>query len=87
MPPTSLNDFITVYESSDAGTGDPTKTTWQFFVGAKPVTTTNSFLAETVRLAIMTNSKVMVTVNGNTLTQVRIALKAPAKSRATKKAR
>jgi hypothetical protein len=67
--------FVTVFESSDAGTGDPAKTLWQFFVDTQAVTTANHFLAETVRLAIETNSRVQTTFNpadGNKLSQVRI---------------
>ena len=70
--------YVTVYESSDGGTGDPAKTLWQFFVGGHPVTTENHFLAETVRLAIDTNSRVRVTYDadqGNKLSQVRIEFK------------
>jgi hypothetical protein len=56
-----VKGYITVYESSDGGTGDPAKTAWQFFVGNQPVTTENHFLAETVRLAVETSSEVQVT--------------------------
>ena len=66
--------LVTVFESSDGGSGDPAKTTWQFFVGSQPVTTANHFLAQTVRLAVDTNSQVQVTFDAtNTLSQVRIA--------------
>jgi hypothetical protein len=67
---------VTVYESSDGGTGDPAKTFWQFFIGNQPVTTTNPFLAETVRLALETNSELQATYDpakANVLSQVRIA--------------
>ena len=67
--------YVKVYESSDGGTGDPHKTTWQFFVDEQAVSTTNRYLAETVRLAVETSSQVRVTYdpqNGNALFQVRI---------------
>jgi hypothetical protein len=68
--------FVDVFESSDGGTGDPTKTVWQFFVAGSAFITKNSNLAETVRLAIETNSQLMVTADANnTATQVRIAFK------------
>jgi hypothetical protein len=70
--------YITVYESSDGGTGDLAKTTWQFFVGPQAVNTANQFFAETARLAIETNSPVTVTfdpTSQNKLSQVRIAFK------------
>jgi hypothetical protein len=55
------NGYVTVYEASDGGSGDPAKTTWQFFVGTQAVNTTNHFLAQTARLAVNTNSRVQVT--------------------------
>jgi hypothetical protein len=65
--------FVTVFEASDGATGNPEDTTWQFFVGKKPVITKNHFLAQAVRLAIETNSQVQVTFEDpNTLSQVRI---------------
>jgi hypothetical protein len=64
--------YVMVYESSDGGTGDPAKTRWQFFVGDVAVSTDNHFLAETVRLAIDTNSRVQVTHQDGTASQVRI---------------
>ena len=36
-----IEDYVTVYESTDGGTGDPRKTFWQFFVGATTVSTDN----------------------------------------------
>jgi hypothetical protein len=73
-----IKGYITVYESSDAGTGKPANTTWQFFVGAQPVSTKNSFFAETVRLALQTNSMVLATFDGtNNLSEVRVAFTAP----------
>ena len=71
----TVNDFIKVFESSDGGSGDPAKTIWQFFVGAQAVTTTNRTIAETMQLAVNTNSKVQVTYDptvGNTMSQARI---------------
>jgi hypothetical protein len=78
MAATQVEGYVCVYESSDGGTGDPAKTFWQFFVGAQPVTTANHYLAETMRLAVETNSKVKVTYDpaaGNTISQARIAFK------------
>ena len=71
----TIDDFVTVYESSDGGSGNPAKTFWQFFVGKQPVTTENHQIAETIRLAIKTNNKVQVTFDendGNTISQVRM---------------
>jgi hypothetical protein len=67
--------LVTVYESSDGGTGDPARTFWQFFVGPQPVKTENHYLADTVQLAIRTNSRVKVTYDpaaGNMASQVRL---------------
>lgn len=73
----NVTGHVTVYESSDGGSGDPAKTTWQFFVGTQPVNTTNQFLAQTIRVAIQTNSQVQVTFDNTTktLSQVRIEFK------------
>ena len=67
MAAASATGSVTVYESSDAGSGDPTKTFWQFFVdtargpgGTIAVRTRNVRLAETMRFAIETKSKVRV---------------------------
>lgn len=65
--------YIRVYESSDGGSGDPAKTSWQFFVDKLPVTTQNEQMAKTVRLALITCSPVQVTFDAkNVLSQVRI---------------
>jgi len=72
----NIDGYITVYESSDGGTG--VNTFWQFFVNQQPVLTENQFIAETMRLAISTNSKVNVTYDpekGNTMSQARIEFK------------
>lgn len=70
-----VTGFITVYESSDGGTGSGEKTSWQFFVGTHPVSTKNPYLAETVRLAIKTDKMITATVDeSGFLSQVRIAL-------------
>lgn len=69
------NGYITVFEASDAGTGDPRKTIWQFFVDRQPVVTTNPQIAKTARLAIETAARVDVTYdenNGNVVSQVRM---------------
>lgn len=71
----TIEGHVTVFESSDGGTGDPVKTIWQFFVEAQPVRTENRFLAETMRLAVDTSSKVRVTYDenkSNTMSQARI---------------
>jgi hypothetical protein len=70
--------YVTVYESSDGGSGDPNATFWQFFVdpGNAPrqaVTTKNFRLAKTMALAIKTSSRVSVTYGAkNEMEQVRI---------------
>jgi hypothetical protein len=74
----NVEGYITVYESSDGGTGDPAKTVWQFFVGIQPVNTENRWITETMQLAINTSSKVQVTYNqekGNVISQARIEFK------------
>ena len=77
MSVSNVTGHITVYESSDGGTGDPAKTTWQFFIGTQPVNTTNQFFAQTIRVAIQTNSQVQATFDNTTnkLSQVRIEFK------------
>lgn len=78
--------YITVYESSDGGTGEAAQTFWQFFVDENPVipadrvnvTTENFRMAETIRLAIDKDQKVKVTYddeNQNKISQVRIEFK------------
>jgi hypothetical protein len=79
----SIEGYVTVFESSDGGTGVPEMTLWQFFVDPGtspviPVTTKNQRMAETVRFAIETNNRVRITYNdgaGNPMTQARIAFK------------
>ena len=72
-----LEGYVTIYESSDGGSGDPRDIIWQFFVGPEPVNTKNPYIAETMRLAISTNSQVRVThdPNNRTLSQARIRFK------------
>jgi hypothetical protein len=58
--------YVTVFESSDGGSGNPGNTNWQFFVdpGNAPrqqVTTKNQQLADTIRFAVETSSRVRVT--------------------------
>jgi hypothetical protein len=68
-----VEGYVCVYEASDGGTGNPAKTIWQFFVGGQPVKTENHWLAETMRLAVKTNSKVKVTYDqNNVMSQARI---------------
>lgn len=73
----NIEDYVTVFESSDGGTGNPVKTFWQFFVGAQAVNTENPFIAETMRLAVKTSSKVQVTFDEktHTMSQARIEFK------------
>lgn len=71
----NVTGYVTVFESSDGGSGDPARTFWQFFVGTQAVTTSNPLLAETMRLAVETNSRVGVTFDpeaGKTMSQARI---------------
>jgi hypothetical protein len=69
----TLKGRISVYESSDGGSGDPRRTTWQFFVGEQAVSTLNPDHAKTIQLALQKNSEVQVTVdNAQRVTQVRI---------------
>lgn len=73
-----IEDYVTVFESTDGGTGDPAKTFWQFFVGIQPVITKNPLIAETMQFAIKTSSKVRVSFDpaaGNTMSQARIEFK------------
>src|SRR5436309_1619703 len=66
--------YIKVFEASDAGTGDPLQTIWQFFVDNQPVTTTNEHLAHAAMLAVKTASRVRVTYDAgsNVASQVRM---------------
>lgn len=81
--------FITVYESSDGGTGDPNMTFWQFFVfdvatsQAVAFRTKNRDLAKTMRLAIETNSQVEVFTDDTTndMSQAKILFKYICESR------
>ena len=69
----NITGHVTVYESSDGG--KPSNgTTWQFFVGGVAVKTENHWLAQTMRLAILTNTKVAVTYDAadKTMSQARI---------------
>jgi hypothetical protein len=50
--------YITIFEASDRGTGNPLDTIWTLLVGGVRVTTTNERLAETAELAITTASRV-----------------------------
>lgn len=76
----AIDGYVTVYEFSDGGTGDPNQTLWQFIVdpGNAPrefVTTSNHQLAETMRLAVKTNSRVLVSYKdnaGHSMEQARI---------------
>ena len=79
-----IEGYVTVFESSDGGSGDPAKTFWQFFVGTQPVSTENPLIAETMRLAVNTSSKVRVTFDqsaGNKMSQARIEFKYVCNSR------
>ena len=74
MASANVTGYVTRYESSDGGSGDATKTVWQVFVGNKPVNTTNRHLAETVPLALLTDSQIDVTYDDGdgVVSQVRI---------------
>jgi glutathionylspermidine synthase len=78
-----VNGYVTVYESTDGGSGKPEDTLWQFFVEGRAVTTRNPNLAETMRLAIDTNSKVRVSFNeaDKVMLQARIEFKYICESR------
>ena len=87
-----IEGYVTVFESSDGGSGQAADTFWQFFIGGQPenfidgqpVTTRNPLLAETIRLAVNTSSKVRVTFDpnrGNVMSQARIAFKYVCNSR------
>jgi hypothetical protein len=69
-----IEGHVSVYESSDGGTGDPAKTHWIFFVGGQALNTDNKQIAETMRLAVTTNSIVRVQFDptGPTVTQARL---------------
>src|SRR5215472_3266334 len=78
----TIDGYVTVYESTDGGRGDPRQTFWQFFVdpGRTPreaVNTKNPRHAETMRFAVETNSKVTVSYDDNSheIAQVRIEFK------------
>ncbi|MDZ4861588.1 MAG: hypothetical protein SGI88_21655 [Candidatus Hydrogenedentes bacterium] len=70
----NANGYVRVYESTDGGTGKPEDTTWMFFVGADSFATANPFHAETIRFAIKTNNRVMVTYDetNKSISQVRM---------------
>jgi hypothetical protein len=75
MASVTVEGLVSVFESSDGGTGDPTKTTWQFFVAGKSCNTKNHSMAETVRLAVYSNTPVRVIFDdatGDTILQVRM---------------
>jgi hypothetical protein len=69
-----VTGYIKVFEASDGGSGDPRKTTWQFFVDAQPVITTNESIADTARLAVKTACRVKVTYdeNAHVISQMRM---------------
>lgn len=85
----TVNGLVTVYESSDGGTGNAEDTFWVFFVESDPTTpgnrvpvnTKNFRMAETIRLAIKTGQKVTVTFDDedaegrNRISQARIEFK------------
>ncbi|WP_152620883.1 hypothetical protein [Bradyrhizobium japonicum] len=71
--------YVTVFESSDGGTGDPHQTLWQFFVdpgnaARQNVITKNTRLADTMRFAVKLNSRVRVSYDDTTfvMAQARI---------------
>jgi hypothetical protein len=76
----SVEGYVTVYESSDGASGDPRQTFWNFFVAPgnappRQVHTINERLADTMRLAIETNSRVRVSYEDqapHTMSEARI---------------
>lgn len=73
----AIDDYVMVFESTDGGSGKPEKTFWQFLMGNGnfPVTTDNPLLAETMRLAVETSSKVRATYSDSSphvMSQARI---------------
>jgi hypothetical protein len=71
-------ELISVYESADGGSGNPVKTFWNISVGGTSYKTDNFQLAETARLAILTNSKITVIADGNhKLSEIRIEVILP----------
>ncbi len=74
MAAQQVEDFVTVYESSDGG--GTQVTFWQLFVGTTPVGTRNPAHAETARLAITVNKKVKATYDDGTklISQLRLQL-------------
>jgi hypothetical protein len=79
MAAKDVEGYVTVYESTDGGTGSPQKTFWQIFVGKTPMGTKNAELAETARLAIMLKNKVNASYDDTTsvILQIRLQLSAP----------
>lgn len=71
----TASGYVTVYEASDGGSGDPRKTFWQFFVDKQAVTSENPDIADTMRFAIETSRAVDVTFDDatNVISQARIA--------------
>ena len=69
-----IEGYVTVYESSDGGSGDAAKTHWIFFVGGQALNTDNYQIAETMRLAVVTNNSVRVQYDpaGPTVSQARL---------------
>ena len=73
----NIQGYIDVYESSDGGTGDDSKTVWQFFIKGQPLLTNNRCLAETMRFAIETSSPVEITYDegSNIISQTKLKFK------------
>lgn len=70
-----VEGYVTVFECSDGGSGDPRKSFWQFFIGDTPVGTENPYIAETMKIAIQTCRQVRVSydpANGNRISQARL---------------
>lgn len=75
----TIMGYITVFESSDGGSGNPANTKWQFLINTggtahDAVNTSNDKLADTMRLAIQTKSRVAVAFkdDNHAIEQVRI---------------
>ncbi len=70
-----LEDLVTAIECSDAGSGDPRESFWQFFVGPVAVQTKNPHIVDIVKLAIETCRTIRVVVNDSgQVSQARIEL-------------
>lgn len=70
----TVDGNITVFEVSDGGSGDISKTRWQLFVDKTPVSTLNSHIADIAGLAITLKSKVRCTYDKGVISQLRLEI-------------